>query len=93
MTAQREWVSTGDKQLIEQGTMLDRTPDYDPRTGDHLWIVITMYRVVPDQWQDTTHTPTLDRENLLTVTVPGCFYCEQPWTALLATRRCKGEPR
>jgi len=90
---QRAWRNTGDGQLIDPTTVVDKVPDFDPRTGDHLWTVITMYRVNPDQWQDATHTPMLDRENLLTITVPGCYYCEKPWTKLLATRRCKGDPR
>jgi hypothetical protein len=88
----RAWIATGDKQQIDPTTMVNRLPDFDPRTGDHLWMVLAGFRVTPDQWQDKTHMPMLDRENLLTITVPGCYYCEQPWTKLLASRRCKGEP-
>lgn len=88
----RKWVSEGQKQLLESAAF-DKTPEYDVRTGDHLWIVATMYRVTPENWGDKTHTPMLDSENLLTIQGPGCFYCEQPWSPLLASRRCKGDPR
>lgn len=90
---QRAWASTGHPRLIDPTTTVYRVPDFDPRSAEHLWMVITMYRVRPEQWQDETHTPMLDGENLLSITVPGCYYCEQLWTPLLATRRCKGEPR
>jgi hypothetical protein len=90
---QRQWVATGDEQEIDAGALDNRVPEYDPRTGDHLWIVATMYRVVPQHWRDRTHTPTLDRENLLSITRPCCFYCEQAYSARLASRRCRGGPR
>lgn len=84
---QRGWSTTGFQQ--EVGSDVDRIPDFDPRTGDHLWSVMTMYRVQPAMWQDPTATPHLDMENLLTVQGPFCYYCEKPYTALLATRRCR----
>ena len=87
---EREWVNTGDQVLVENPP--DNIPDYDPRSGAHLWAVFTMYRVDPAQWSDPTHTPMLDRENLLTVQGPGCFYCEQVYSPRVASRRCKGQP-
>jgi hypothetical protein len=90
---EREWTSTGEKQLIETPAEFDRIPPFDPRTGDHLWIIITTYKANPGQWDDPTHTPMLDRENLICVSGPGCFYCEQPYSTLLASRRCKGKPQ
>lgn len=78
------WESLGEHQEVPGD--VDRVPPFDPRTGDHLWIITTMYRWGgPDIEQ-----PTLDAENLLLVVGPGCYYCEQVWTPLLATRRCKG---
>ena len=88
----RQWKTTGHQQLVDPATHIDRIPDFDPRTGDHLWIVITSYEVVPQQWKDPTHTPMLDTENLLSIVGPACYHCEQAWTPLLATRRCKGRP-
>jgi len=90
---ERQWIATGEQQRVDPDMLVDRLPDYDPRTGDHLWMIVTSYRVVPEQWQDRTHTPMLDRENLLSITVPCCYYCEQAWTKRLASRRCPGEPR
>lgn len=89
---ERRIVSTGHTIQVDP---VDRIPDYDPRTGNHLWIVTSVYQVDPQQWRsdDPTVTPMLDHENLLSVAGPGCFYCEQVYTPLLATRRCKGEPR
>lgn len=65
----------------------DRVPDFDPRTGEHLWTIVNMYR-----WNPGTESPILDMENLLTVQGPGCFYCEQVYTPQAAKRRCKGKP-
>jgi hypothetical protein len=80
-----QWQSTGVKQEIP--SELDRTPPFDPRTGEHLWTMITMYR-----WGGPgVERPTLDMENLLSVVGPGCYYCEQPYSEYLAKRRCKGE--
>jgi hypothetical protein len=79
------WQSTGAQHEVP-GTV-DRIPDFDPRSGDHLWTIITMYR-----WGGpTVERPTLDNENLLSVMGPGCYYCEQPWSERLAQRRCKGD--
>lgn len=89
---ERAWASTGHREHVS-GLEIDRIPPFDPRTGDHLWTVVTAYRVEPAGFADPTATPMLDRENLLSVAGPGCFYCEQPYTPLLASRRCKGEPR
>jgi hypothetical protein len=85
LSTEREggWVNTGQYQKVEQ---FDRVPDYDPRKGDHLWTINTMYRWGgPDVEQ-----PTLDMENLLVIAGPGCFYCEKLYSPLLARRRCPG---
>lgn len=87
MTSDREWVSTGSTRIVPAG--LNKVPAYDPRSGDHLWTIVTMYR-----WGGPhVERPTLDTENLLTVTPPGCYFCEQVYTERLATRRCPGDPR
>jgi hypothetical protein len=90
MITPRQWATTGDQQRVDPSMLVDRLPDFDPRTGDHLWMVMSGYRVVPEQWHEPTHTPMLDAENLLTITVPFCYYCEQAWSERLATRRCRG---
>lgn len=92
MSVERQIVGTGQTVKVDP---LDRIPDYDPRTGEHLWIVTTAHRVDPEQWRsgDPTATPMLDHENLLSVAGPGCYYCEQYYSPLLATRRCRGDAR
>jgi len=89
---QRAWTGTGHQQHIDPSMMVDRLPEFDPRSGDHLWMVSTGFRVQPEQWTDRTHTPVLDHENLLTITAPFCWHCEQGYTPTLAKRRCPGQP-
>lgn len=76
---------------IQTGLEVDRIPPFDPRTGEHLWIVAVAYRVDPSAW-DRTKLPVLDQENLARIAGPGCYYCEQTYSTLLAGRRCKGQP-
>lgn len=90
MSTERQWVGTGHQQFVAEPP--DRVPEFDPRSGDHLWVVLTMYRIDPSGFADASRTPMLDTENLLTVQGPGCYFCEEPYTPRLASRRCKGEP-
>lgn len=46
-----------------------------------------MFRATPG-----VETPMLDTENLLLITGPGCYYCEQPYSERVAMRRCSGDP-
>lgn len=67
---------------------VDRMPEFDPRTGDHMWTMVACYRWGgPDVEKNM-----LDLENLLLLAGPGCYYCDQIYTPALATRRCKGRP-
>lgn len=68
---------------------VDRIPKFDPRKGDHLWTMVCMYKVDPKKFKEGVEG-ILDHESLLTIAGPGCFYCEESYTPLLATRRCKG---
>ena len=87
----RGWTTEGTER-IDPGMLVDRLPDFDPRSADHLWMVSTGFRVVPEQWQNRDHTPRLDHENLLTITVPFCWFCEEAYAPRLARRRCPGHP-
>lgn len=80
---------TGFKQ--EVAGRVDRIPEFDPRTGDHLWIMATTYRCFPEKMEKGEQL-IMDTENLLLVVGPGCFYCEQDYSKNLASRRCKGHP-
>lgn len=87
-----EWAGTGRYEQIDRPSEINRIPPYDPRSGDHCWVITTAHRVDPSQFS-MRNPPILDRETLMIVAGPGCFYCEQPYTPKLAVRRCKGEPR
>lgn len=69
---------------------LHKIPDFDSRSGDHYWIVITSYKVSPENLE-SGEKAFFDHEALVSVAGPVCYYCEKPYTQLLATRRCKGE--
>lgn len=75
----------------ELSGLVDKIPEYDPRSGDHYWIVSIMYKVDPTIWQSDSKV-LFDQENLVLTAGPGCFFCEQPYSKYLATRRCKGNP-
>lgn len=84
----RAWSGTG--HTVKVDGWVDRIPEFDPRSGDHLWVIVTAHRIDPKKMQDPTHTPFLDTESLLNVSGPGCYYCEQEFTPLIASRRCRG---
>jgi hypothetical protein len=88
--ADRQIVPTGQHIQVDP---VDRIPDYDPRAGNHLWSMTGLWQVDPQQWSsgDASITPFLDHENLLSIAGPGCFYCEQVYTPLLASRRRGGQ--
>jgi hypothetical protein len=88
---QRQWQSTGEGVYVN-GPELDRIPDFDPRSGEHLWIWSVVFRADPVKLADPTSTPMLDHENLLSIAGPGCFYCQRSWGGALAGERCPGHP-
>lgn len=92
--AERAWVDTGHYEHINNPSDIDRIPPFDPRSGDHYWIVTTAYHVDPSAFTSGNPdvTPLLDHETLAVVAGPGCYYCEQSYSQRLATRRCKGNP-
>jgi hypothetical protein len=83
---QPQWMATGE--YVKYTGQVDRIPEFNPRSGDHLWTWAVMYRASPE-----AETPMLDTENLLLITGPGCFYCEQVYSKRLAMRRCSGHPQ
>jgi len=64
-----------------------------PRPGEHLWIMIGMWRITdPARTKAAGERVLLDGENLLTVEGPGCFVCEQSWSPEVEAKRCPGDP-
>jgi hypothetical protein len=68
-----------------------KIPEFDPRSGDHLWIMLNMYKADINRLK-TGQQMLMDHESLLSVEGPGCFYCEKPYHPILELRRCKGHP-
>ncbi|MGW9437965.1 hypothetical protein [Streptomyces sp. NPDC055607] len=67
----------------------------DPGKGEHLWTLITMYRVSDNAIRrlnrgEDPGPALLDHENLLTLEGPGCFKCGEPYSRYLAHRKCTG---
>lgn len=66
-------------------------PDIAP--GQHLWMVIGMWRITdPAATRDPDGEVHLDLENLMTLEGPGCFVCEEPYSPEVAARPCPGDP-
>jgi hypothetical protein len=82
-----EFSSTGFVQRVD--TVPDKIPAYDPRSGDHYWVMLLSYHII-DPSKFEKGDILLDTENLVSVTGPGCYYCENMYTSLLLTRRCPG---
>lgn len=80
------WQHTGFQQHVsrEEADRKD-IPEYDPRSGNHLWTAMVIYAVNPE-----AEMPILDKENLLGFPMIGCYYCEQPYERRLLKRRCPG---
>jgi len=68
----------------------DKIPPYDPRSGNHFWIMITSFKCDPKLAMEGN--VFMDHETLVNITGPVCFYCELPYTETIYHRRCKGEP-
>lgn len=73
--------------LVAVDGNVDRVPDFDPRTGEHLWTWGVLFRATPG-----VEEPMLDAENLLRIAGIGCYYCERVYGERLAQRRCPGRP-
>jgi hypothetical protein len=86
--ASRRWASTDVAEEIPPE--VDKIPDFNPKTGNHLWLMHAAFKVDPATWRSDV-SPKLDGEALVALAGPGCFYCEQPY-ALVKHSRCKGKP-
>lgn len=84
-----QFTSTGHSEFIEEAP--DKIPDFDPRSGDHLWISTAVYKVNPEKML-TGESSIMDHEVLLAIVGPGCYYCEQVYSPLIARCKCKGHP-
>jgi hypothetical protein len=81
--------STGFTEDIEN--FKDKVPEFDPRTGDHLWAVFGFWKCNPAAMEKGEQL-ILDHESLLSISPPACYYCERMYSHDLFLRRCKGHP-
>jgi hypothetical protein len=82
-------IKTGGSGIQQEVNKNLGVPAFDPRTGNHLWVMVGMWRVDPEK-AVSGEQMLLDTENLINVNGPGCYYCEKPYNHPLASKRCKG---
>lgn len=56
--------------------------------GVHLWVMACAFRYNPER----EGPQIMDMENLLQVSSPGCYICEQVYTPAVAALPCPGSP-
>lgn len=84
---------------LGEGTKIDGDQAVKVQTGDlldvpageHLWIFTAAFRCARPELA-STQPAMLDSESLLYVGGPGCYHCEQIYTAALAAMPCPGDP-
>lgn len=87
-------ITAGPKVKYNRVDRLSAAEEAAKRERRHLWVMTGAWEVsesaiVAARNGETTH---LDLENLLDVNGPGCFVCEQIYSAELAGRPCPGQP-
>lgn len=85
--------STGQETYVggdQMRKILERDPLEGVAPDEHVWAMFLMYRVDVNTVFDGQHH--LDTENLITMTGPGCYRCEQVYTLEIAAKPCPGDP-
>lgn len=59
------------------------------KPGAHLWVYVAGWAAADPRARQAQ----LDAENLISLTGPGCWKCEQPFSNRLAKRPCRGRIR
>ena len=75
------------EELMKKLMSGDRIPEPD---GQHLWVMTGMWQV--DPIATLAGTAHLDTESMLMLAGPGCFHCEQDYSAELVAQRCVPVP-
>lgn len=83
MTDASYWDGTGMHIPIEG--RVNQVPDLVE--GRHSWVVMNTYRI----GDPSSQIGYLDAENLLSITGPFCFWCEETHTEELAAQPCPGD--
>ena len=82
--------STGFTERIDN--VEDKFPEFDPRSGNHFWIMTGAWKCDPKAILANKEPALLDHENLLGVLGPGCWFCQKEYNPTEAMRRCTGPP-
>lgn len=56
------------------------------KPGAHLWVYVAAWATTEPRATEAR----LDSENLVSLTGPGCFKCEQPFSNRVARKPCRG---
>lgn len=59
--------------------------------GAHVWVMVGAWRIPDPAAITSLQTFTLDHENMINLSGPGCFKCEQEYTPALAAAPCSGD--
>jgi hypothetical protein len=73
----------------EDGNMLREGPEQIP--GQHLWVVMAAFQVDPVMAMSGTRT-NMGVDQLMQLSGPGCYWCEQIWRLGDELTLCPGEP-
>lgn len=87
MTAKRIVEATGEMTPIDR-LLNEEGPT--PVPGEHLWVVLVAYRINPVQAMSGDRTD-LDANSVVTISDPGCYWCEQVWEPGDEHTRCTGD--
>ena len=66
---------------------LFKIPVFDPIAKSHYWVVMNSYKWDP---ADYGKRVSLNMSNLVSVSVPGCYYCMLQYTPSLDKSECSG---
>jgi hypothetical protein len=84
-------INTGIYTNVGVGSIEKNAPEFNPITGAHFWIMVGSWKCDPEK-VISGELFLLDHENQLGINGPGCWHCEEQYTKLIASRRCKGHP-
>jgi hypothetical protein len=78
---------------VQQHVPASKMPGIDITVtpGKHLWVIAGAWWVNPATF-NPNESIYLDTENLLHISAPGCYVCEQAWSFAVASKPCPGDP-
>lgn len=70
---------------------MDRTEYVKGRTKPyaHVWVTLVAWTMSEEKLRDGGSV-YMDQENIMSITEPGCYKCEQPYSPEIAEKPCYG---